>query len=67
MSGIERRYQKDVDEIILRASKKDLKIIQEIDLKNQLSGSSFYELFSIHYDGNKKLTSQANYGRKKNN
>ena len=45
MSEVERKYQKDVDEIILQASKKDLKVIQEIDLKNQLSGNSFTSYF----------------------
>jgi hypothetical protein len=67
MSGIERRYQKQVDEIILEASPEDLKTIQELDLKTQLSGNSFYESFSIHTDAHKKLESQTSPLRKNHN
>ncbi len=67
MSGIERKYQKQVDKIILEASPEDLKTIQELDLKTQLSGNSFYDSFSHHCFANKELESQTNPLRKNHN
>ena len=46
MSGIERQYQKQVDELILNATPEELKKIQEIDMNYQLSGNSFYDSYS---------------------
>lgn len=46
MSTEERRYFKKLDETILNCSRKNLKKIQELDLQTQLSGTSFYEVFS---------------------
>ena len=59
MSGIERKYQKDVDELILNASPEELKKIQEIDMNTQLSGNSFYDSLSNHNKNDMKLTSPA--------
>ena len=59
MSGIERKYQKDVDELILSATPEELKKIQEIDMKTQLSGNSFYDSLSNHSKNDMKLTSPA--------
>jgi hypothetical protein len=46
MSPEERRYFKQLDEMILNCSEEDLQKIQELDLQTQLSGTSFYEVFS---------------------
>lgn len=48
MPGIEREYQRYVDDLILHGSKEDLERIQAIDVDTQLSGSSFYDLYSDH-------------------
>ena len=64
MSGVERKYQKDVDELILNATPEELKQIQEIDMKTQLSGNSFYDSLSNHSHEDAKLTSPS--PRKKN-
>ena len=46
MSDIERRLVKQADEDILNASPEFLKLIQEFDIKNQLSGGTFYDIYS---------------------
>jgi|TARA_B100000809_G_scaffold247624_1_gene276853 hypothetical protein len=46
MSDIERRLIKQADEDILNASPEFLKLIQEFDVKNQLSGGTFYDIYS---------------------
>ncbi len=46
MSGIERKYQKSIDEMILNATPEELQKIQELDLNSQLSGNSFYDSYS---------------------
>ena len=43
MSQAERKYAKEVDEKILNATGDELRCLQELDLKTQLSGDSFYE------------------------
>ena len=63
MSGIERKYQKDVDELILNASPEQLKKIQEIDMDSQLSGNSFYDSYSNHHH-DVKLTSHPSQSKK---
>ncbi len=45
MSGIERRHQRRIDEMILNASPEELARIQAADADTQLSGDSFYDLF----------------------
>ena len=45
MNPAERELMKSLDDIVLNASKKELKKIQEIDLKTQLEGSSFYDAY----------------------
>ncbi len=44
MSQAERKYAKEVDEKILNATGDELRRLQELDLKTQLSGDSFYEV-----------------------
>ena len=44
MSPEEREYMKSIDEIILNASPKELKRIQELDKQIQLEGS-FYDAY----------------------
>ncbi len=46
MSHIERELIKQVDDAILDASPEFLKLIQKFDIENQLSGDSFYEIYS---------------------
>jgi len=46
MSLAERKYMKQLDEMILNASDSQLKKFQELDLKTQMNGSSFYDVFS---------------------
>ena len=46
MSHIERELAKQVDDAILNASPEVLKLIQKFDIENQLSGDSFYEVYS---------------------
>ena len=46
MSAEEREYMKEIDSKILNASEKTLKRLQEIDLKTQLDGMTFYDAYS---------------------
>ena len=46
MSHIERELVKQVDDSIINASPEFLKLIQKFDVENQLSGGTFYEIFS---------------------
>jgi len=46
MSHIERELVKQVDDAIINASPEFLKLIQKFDMENQLSGGTFYEIFS---------------------
>ncbi len=46
MSQVEREYIKSVDDAILHASGKELKKLQELDLKTQLLGNSFYDTYA---------------------
>jgi len=45
MSKEERDYMKQIDELILSASSKKLKQLQEVDKKSQLLGSTFYDVY----------------------
>ncbi len=49
MSLAERKFMKDLDEMILNASEPQLKKIQELDIKTQLDGSNYYDVFSKNY------------------
>ncbi len=53
MSLAERKFMKELDEMILNASEPQLKKIQELDIKTQMDGSNFYDVFSKN---DKKLT-----------
>ena len=46
MSQIERELAKEADAAILNASPEFLKLIQKFDIENQLTGDSFYEIYS---------------------
>ena len=46
MSQIERELAKEADTAILNASLEFLKLIQKFDIENQLTGDSFYEIYS---------------------
>ncbi|MEK0319037.1 MAG: hypothetical protein QQN43_05615 [Nitrosopumilus sp.] len=46
MSLAERKFMKELDEMILNATEPQLKKIQELDIKTQMDGSNFYDVFS---------------------
>ncbi len=46
MSQVERKYMKQVDELILTASTKVLKDLQDLDLQTQKDGISFYDVLA---------------------
>tara|TARA_B110000014_G_C19875411_1_gene453159 strand:- start:440 stop:631 length:192 start_codon:yes stop_codon:yes gene_type:complete len=54
MSHIERELEKQVDNAILNASPEFLKLIQKFDTENQLSGGTFYEVYSTVLNFNKQ-------------
>ncbi len=55
---------KQLDELILNASGNQLKKFQELDLKTQMKGSSFYDVFSKS-DAKSILTSSTSTIKKK--
>lgn len=54
MSPSERRLLSKIDDIVLNASAKELKKIQEADVNTQLDGLSFYDV----YVNSENLTNQ---------
>jgi len=46
MTLAERKFMKGLDNLILTASDSQLKKLQELDLRTQLDGSNFYDIFS---------------------
>ena len=40
----ERKFMKEVDDMILNSSESQLKKFQELDLRTQLEGSNFYDI-----------------------
>ena len=64
MSLAERKYMNQLDEMILNASDSQLKKFQELDLKTQMNGSSFYDVFSKS-DTRSILTSSTSTIKKK--
>ena len=66
MSPQEREHLKKIDEQILKASGKSLKKIQEIDLKTQLEGKSFYDVYANHqYNQKETNLASATHQKKK--
>jgi len=54
MSPEEREFIKSVDNVILSASAKTLKQLQELDVKTQLDGNSFYEEYATSLESKKE-------------
>jgi len=54
MSTVEREYIKSVDDVILKASGKTLKKLQELDMKTQLDANTFYDAYSSFREEPKK-------------
>ena len=54
MSQIEREFMKQVDDLVLTASPKVLAKLAEIDTKAQLSGRTFYDVYSDLPDEDKR-------------
>jgi len=54
MSTEEREYFKSVDDVILKASGKTLKKLQELDMKTQLRANTFYDAYSSFHEDPKK-------------
>ena len=67
MSTVEREYIRSVDEVILNASGKTLKKLQELDMKTQLHANTFYDAYSIFHEELKKekIPSSTKHSRKK--
>ncbi len=67
MSTVEREYIRSVDEVILNASGKTLKKLQELDMKTQLHANTFYDAYSIFHEESKKekIPSSTKHSRKK--
>ena len=64
MSLAERKFMKELDEMILNATEPQLKKIQELDIKTQMDGSNFYDVFSKN-DKKSTLTSKVPSIKKK--
>jgi hypothetical protein len=54
MSIVEREYIKSVDDVIIKASGKTLKKLQELDMKTQLHANTFYDAYSSFHEVPKK-------------
>jgi len=54
LSAVEREYIKSVDDIILKASGKTLKKLQELDMTTQLHAYTFYDAYSSFREEPKK-------------
>ncbi len=54
MSAEEREFFKSVDDVILKASGKTLKKLQELDMKTQLHADTFYDAYSSFHEVPKK-------------
>ena len=67
MSQVEREYIKSVDDAILKASGKELKKLQELDLQTQLKANSFYDAFAIQHDEPKQQNIASTTHPKKKN
>ena len=61
MSHIERELVKQVDDAIINASPEFLKLIQKFDVENQLSGGTFYEIFSTVLKTQKEKNKPVSY------
>ena len=58
----ERRNHKAIDQIVLKATAKELRKIQKLDYQTQLDGKSFYDNFLEHRE---TVMLQAKNNRKK--
>ena len=67
MSQVEREYIKSVDDVILKASGKSLKKLQELDLKTQLHTNSFYDAYATQHvePKNQKIASTTPHKKNK--
>ncbi|NDB33469.1 MAG: hypothetical protein EB150_08760 [Nitrososphaeria archaeon] len=54
MSQIERDFQRQVDELVLTATPEVLAKLAEIDAKCQMSGRTFYDVYSDLSDEDKR-------------
>lgn len=54
MSQIERDFQRQIDELVLTATPELLAKLAEIDAKSQLSGRTFYDVYSDLSDEDKR-------------
>ena len=54
MSAEEREFFKSVDDVILKASGKTLKKLQELDMRTQLHVDTFYDAYSSFHEAPKK-------------
>jgi hypothetical protein len=54
MSQIERDFMRQVDELVLTGSPELLRKLAEIDTASQMSGRSFYDIYSSLSDEDKR-------------
>ena len=54
MSQVERDFMRQVDELVLTASPEILAKLAEIDAKSQMSGRTFYDVYSDLSDEDKR-------------
>lgn len=54
MSHIERDFQRQVDELVLNASPEVLAKLAQLDTAAQLSGKTFYDVYSALSDEDKR-------------
>ena len=66
MSSVEREYIKNVDELILKASGKTLKKLQELDIKTQLHANTFYDAYSFQEEPKKEKIPSTTKSPRKN-
>jgi hypothetical protein len=66
MSEVEREYIKSVDDVVLKASGKNLKKLQQLDLETQLKSNTFYDAYVVYHKEPQKesLSSTTQHSRK---
>ena len=65
MTQVERKYMQQVDDFILGASPEILAKLAEIDKKTQLEGLTFYDVYSVLSDEDRKQILVRNIQNKK--
>jgi hypothetical protein len=65
MSEVEREYIKSVDDVVLKASGRNLKKLQQLDLETQLKLNTFYDAYvDYHKEPQKESLPSTQHFRK---